>query len=105
MYGKLSRFVERQITIVGSAVVIGALLLWFVSELVPSVKTFIVGGAFFDVVLVVLLFEILHQVIDLKIGGRPAGAQVSVNQDEAWPTLQEFVRSHRPKSVDMIEYS
>lgn len=105
MYGKLSRVIERQITLIGSVIVVVVLVLWLVSEFIPPLNKIIVGGAFFNVVLVVVLFEVLHRVIDLKIGGQASQAQVSANQDEAWPAHLDFVRTHRPKVVDMIEYS
>lgn len=105
MYKRLSDFVEAKIAIVGGFAAIVVFLLWGLSELIAPLKTFMVAGGFLNVVVFVVLADILRRVVELKLEGRQSGVQVAANQDEAWPIVQDYIRKHHPKTVDLIEYS
>jgi hypothetical protein len=105
MYKKISDFIESKIAFVGGFAAIAVFLLWGLSELIPQLKSFLVAGGFLSVVVFVILADILRRVVELKLEGRQSGVQVAPNQDEAWPTVQEYIRKHHPKAVDLIEYS
>ncbi len=105
MYGKLTRFVDQHMGLVGGVGFLVVFGLWALSEFVPSVRTFLVQSSFFNVLILVLLFEVLRRVVELKLEGRSIGVRVDLNQDEAWPELQRYIQARRPKNIDMIEYS
>jgi hypothetical protein len=105
MYKRLSDFIEAKIAVLGGFLALAVFSLWAVSEFVPPLKEFIVAGGFLNVVVFVVLFDILRRVVELKLEGRQSGVQVSANQEEAWPVVQEYIRKHHPKTVDLIEYS
>jgi hypothetical protein len=105
MYARLTNFVETKIAVVGGLVSALVVALWLLAQFVPPLQEFLVSDALFNVIAIVLLFEILRRVVELKLEGRAAGISVATAQDDAWVDIQRYVQRRRPSTVDMIEYS
>jgi hypothetical protein len=100
----VTRFIERNLTLIGSVLVIGVIALYFLAQMVPALNDWIARGGFFNVIAIVLLVDILNRLVQLK-SSTPAGAQLYENQDEAMDEVLKFVRDEHPKKADLLEYS
>jgi hypothetical protein len=105
VWTKVTSFVEQRITPLSQVLILGVFLLWIAAQFIDPLEDFITEGTFFNVVTLVLLFEIGRRVVELKKDAGTDGALVFATQEAAWTEMQGRIKSIRPKTVDMIEYS
>ena len=106
MWTKVGEFIEGRITQISQFLILAFFLLWLASEFISPLETFLTTGTFFNVLTLVLLFEIGRRVVELKTEGGPGtGVMVFASQDASWTEVQSRIKQIRPRTVDMIEYS
>jgi hypothetical protein len=103
IFSRIDSWVERRLTVVGSAVIALVILLYVVSQFVPDISQWIITRGFFSVILIVLIIDLLHRVIELK--GEPPSLEAYEDQAQAMPQIQEFIEKERPETSDLLEYS
>jgi hypothetical protein len=97
-------YIEGRIVGLGYAFDVAVIGVWAIGRFVPEVRQWIVDVGLFDLILVVLLVEAVTLLVQLKAPAPPT-LRVYENQLDAMPDLIEYVRTHRPKTADLIEYS
>jgi hypothetical protein len=100
----VTRFIERNVTLIGSILVIGVIALYFLAQMVPELNDWIARGGFFNVIAIVLLVDILNRVVQVQFS-TPAGTQLYENQNEAMDEVLKFIKDEHPKKADLLEYS
>lgn len=102
-YRRLDRWVEQRAAIIGTALIALVLGVYIVSQFVPEISQWIITRGFFNVLLVALVIDLIHRVIDLKAS--PSSLDTYDDQVQALPRIQEFIGKEHPETCDMLEYS
>jgi hypothetical protein len=97
------KFIERRITLVSSLVIFGVLLLYFLSQFISPLREWIVTGGFFSIIVIIVLFEILRRVVDMKVSD--PSITVYAHQDETWEEVYRFIDAVHPTTADLLEIS
>jgi hypothetical protein len=106
MEGKVRRFIDRHIKLIGAILVIAVLALWLLSQFVPALAKWMVEQDLLSVVIVVLLTEVITRLVEIKGGEVMRGVRVFSDQYEAYQEeIQRFVQGKRPEKVDLLECS
>ena len=105
MWTQLTAWTERKITYVSSVLIFLVFALWALSQFVPELSSWLTKGSFYNVVTLVLLFEIARRVVEIKNAPQDSGVDAFPDQDSTWTALQPEIAEMRPQKVDMIEYS
>jgi hypothetical protein len=100
---RLDRWIDKHVAALGSVLIVLVLLVYAVSQFIPDVSQWIITRGFFNVLLVALMVDLIHRVIDLK--GSPSRMWTCEDQQQALPHVQEFLEKERPETCDLIEYS
>jgi len=105
MWSRVTAWLERRITLVSQLLVLGVFALWALSAFLAPLSDFLTRGSFYNVVTLVLLFEIVRRVVEIKLESAGGGLRAYVNQDATWTDTQVDIQALRPRTVDMLEYS
>jgi hypothetical protein len=103
LFRKLDEWIEQHVAILGSALIALVLVLYIISQFVPDISQWIITRGFFNVLLIALIIDLLHRVIELK--GSPSSLETYEHQAQALPRIQEFIEKERPETCDLLEYS
>src|SRR4051812_20187299 len=103
VYEKVRRFIEQRFSLVGSLIVLVAVVALLVSEFIPEARTILVTGGIFNVAVIVLLVDVLNRLIEMKTF--PNSPYISRNQDEACSSFESYMRNRPLHSADLLEYS
>ena len=102
-FRRVDRWIDEHVATVGSALITFVIALYIVSQFVPDVGQWIITRGFFNVLLIALMVDLLHRVINLK--GSPTNMEVFESQKQALPEVQEFIERKHPETCDLLEYS
>jgi hypothetical protein len=105
MWERVTRWVERRITTISQFLVVGVFVLWALSAILQPLADFLSDSSFYNVVTLVLLFEIVRRVVEIKLDTNSGGVQAFRDQEAADPVVNEAIAELRPATVDMLEYS
>jgi hypothetical protein len=103
IFPRLDRWIEQHVAIIGTALITLVLVVYIISQFVPDISQWVITRGFFNVLLVALIIDLLHRVIELK--GSPSSLETYEDQVQALPRIQEFVEKERPETCDLLEYS
>src|SRR5215469_13349421 len=103
IFSKIDGWVERRLTVIGTALIALVIVLYVISQFVPDISQWVITRGFFSVILIVLIIDLLHKVIELK--GSPPSLEVYEDQAQAMPHIQEFLEKEHLETCDMLEYS
>jgi hypothetical protein len=103
IFRRLDRWIDQHVATIGSVLIILVIIVYLVSEFVPDVGQWIITRGFFNVLLIALIVDLLHRMIELK--GPTPGTEVFGDQQQTLPEIQKFVEKWRPETCDLLEYS
>lgn len=103
IFQRVDRWIDQHVATVGSVLITLVILVYIVSQFIPDVGQWIITRGFFNVLLIALIVDLLHRVIDLKAS--PPSMGVYDDLQEMSPEIQEFVAKKRPETCDLLEYS
>lgn len=106
MGGRVRKFIDRHIKLIGAILVIAVIALWLLSQFVPALAKWMMEQDLLSVVIVALLAEAIARLAEIK--GREATGDVRVFSDQYAAyreEIQRFVQERRPEKVDLLEYS
>lgn len=103
IFRRLDRWIDQHVASIGSILITLVIVVYIVSQFVPDVNQWIITRGFFNVLLIALIVDLLHRVIDLK--GSPPGTEVFEDQQTTLPEIQKFIEKSRPETCDLLEYS
>jgi hypothetical protein len=104
IFPKLDRWIEEHVAIIGTVLISLVLVLYIVSQFVPDISQWIITRGFFNVLLIALIIDLIHRVIELQGSSAPS-LDTYEDQVQALPRIQEFVEKEHPETCDMLEYS
>jgi hypothetical protein len=106
MGGKVRKFIDRHIKLIGAILVIAVIALWLLSQFVPALAKWMVEQDLLSVVIVALLTDVITRLVEIKGGEATRDVRVFSDQYEAYQEeIQRFVQGRRPEKVDLLEYS
>jgi hypothetical protein len=100
---RIDKWIDQHVAIVGSVLITLVIIAYIISQFVPDVNQWIITRGFFNVLLIALIIDLLHRVVDLKEG--PPSTEVFEDQQQVLPELQKFVEKKHPETCDLLEYS
>lgn len=103
IFRRLDRWIEQRVAILGAVLIALVLVVYIISQFVPDINQWIVTRGFFNVILVALIIDLLHRVIELK--GPPSSLETYEDQAQALPRILELVEKKPPETCDLLEYS
>jgi hypothetical protein len=103
IFRRLDRWIDQHVAIIGSALIALVIVIYIISQFVPDINQWIITRGFFNVLLVALVIDLIHRVIELK--GSPSSLETYEDQVQALPRIHEFVEKERPETCDLLEYS
>jgi hypothetical protein len=103
IFQRIDKWIEQHLATIGSVLIALVLLVYIISQFVPDISEWIISRGFFNVLLIALIVDLLHKVIELK--GSPPGMQICEDQQQALPQIQAFLEKERPETCDLLEYS
>src|SRR5215475_9670812 len=97
-FQRLDRWIEQRVAIIGTVLIALVLLVYAISQFVPDVNQWIITRGFFNVLLIALMIDLLHRVVNLK--GAPPNTEVFEDQQQAFAEIHKFVEKNRPETCD-----
>jgi hypothetical protein len=100
---RIDKWIDQHVAIVGTILITLVITLYIISQFVPDVNQWIITRGFFNVLLIALIIDLLHRVVDLK--GAPPNTEIFDDQQKMLTEIQTFIEKKRPETCDLLEYS
>jgi hypothetical protein len=100
MYRRAQAYVAQRIATLGPFIVAGVVVIYVVSQFVPSLSERVLGAGFFSVVIIALLVDVLMQLAEPE-----RKLTVLSEWEESRDATIEHIRTEKPERADLLEYS